>query len=127
MNLLGLHIFHGLVLFLSIQDYVVMNLLGLHANNVTNLIFFSFHAVIVKVYPIQATLSPEVTSKPAPNEEVSTPKKYNEEGIDVKTLTNELAAALLEISAKEDMVKQHSKVAEEAISGIYCLEQIFNS
>lgn len=70
-----------------------------------------------QVYPIQATLSPEVTSKLAPNEEVSTPKKYNEEGIDVKTLTNELAAALLEISAKEDMVKQHSKVAEEAISG----------
>lgn len=70
-----------------------------------------------QVYPIQATLSPEVTSKPAPNEEVSTPKKYKEEGIDVKTLTNELAAALLEISAKEDMVKQHSKVAEEAVSG----------
>lgn len=35
----------------------------------------------------------------------------------MKTLTNELAAALLEISAKEDMVKQHSKVAEEAVSG----------
>ncbi|GAU25408.1 hypothetical protein TSUD_70600 [Trifolium subterraneum] len=68
-------------------------------------------------YPSQATLSPEVTSKAAPNEEVSTPKKYKEDFIDVKTLTNELAAALLDISAKEDLVKQHSKVAEEAVSG----------
>ncbi|WJX53770.1 hypothetical protein P8452_39728 [Trifolium repens] len=68
-------------------------------------------------YPSQATLSPEVTSKAAPNEEVTTPKKYKEDFIDVKTLTNELAAALLDISAKEDLVKQHSKVAEEAVSG----------
>ncbi|XP_058731116.1 filament-like plant protein [Vicia villosa] len=70
-----------------------------------------------QVYPSQATLSPEVTSKAAPNEEVSTPKKYKEGVIDVKTLTNELAAALLEIGAKEDLVKQHSKVAEEAVEG----------
>ncbi|KAI5384115.1 filament-like plant protein [Lathyrus oleraceus] len=70
-----------------------------------------------QVYPSQATLSPEVTSKVAPNEEVSTPKKYKEGVIDMKTLTNELAAALLDISAKEDLVKQHSKVAEEAVEG----------
>ncbi|XP_045823408.1 filament-like plant protein [Trifolium pratense] len=70
-----------------------------------------------QAYPSQATLSPEVTSKAAPNEEVGTPKKYKEDFIDVKTLTNELAAALLDISAKEDLVKQHSKVAEEAVSG----------
>lgn len=70
-----------------------------------------------QAYPSQATLSPEVTSKAAPNEEVSSPKKYKDDFIDVKTLTNELAAALLDISAKEDLVKQHSKVAEEAVSG----------
>ncbi|KAK2384918.1 filament plant protein [Trifolium repens] len=70
-----------------------------------------------QAYPSQVTLSPEVTSKAAPNEEVTTPKKYKEDFIDVKTLTNELAAALLDISAKEDLVKQHSKVAEEAVSG----------
>ncbi|KAL5053225.1 hypothetical protein RYX36_033907 [Vicia faba] len=69
-----------------------------------------------QVYPSQGTLSPEVTSKVAPTEEVSTPKKYKGV-IDVKTLTNELAAALLDISAKEDLVKQHSKVAEEAVEG----------
>lgn len=86
-----------------------------------NLIFF-FRFVIVKVYPSQATLSPEVTSKAVPNEEVSTPKKYKEGVIDVKTLTNELAAALLEIGAKDDLVKQHSKVAEEAVEGIYPLQ-----
>jgi len=37
----------------------------------------------------------------------------------LKILTDKLAAALLTISAKEDLVKQHSKVAEEAVSGIY--------
>lgn len=89
-------------------------------------VFFP-HVVTVKVYPSQATLSPEVTSKVAPNEEVSTPKKYKEGVIDVKTLTNELAAALLDISAKEDLVKQHSKVAEEAVEGIYCLDQMLKS
>jgi len=44
-----------------------------------------------------------------------------EEVTDVKILTDKLAAALLNISAKEDLVKQHAKVAEEAVSGIYCL------
>ncbi|KAJ1405018.1 Filament-like plant protein [Sesbania bispinosa] len=70
------------------------------------------------VYPTQATHSPEVTSKIVPNEEeISTPKKDKEEDNDVKTLTDKLAAALLNISAKEDLVKQHAKVAEEAVSG----------
>lgn len=36
----------------------------------------------------------------------------------MKTLTEKLSAALLNISAKEDLVKQHAKVAEEAVSGI---------
>ncbi|XP_057416646.1 filament-like plant protein 3 [Lotus japonicus] len=60
------------------------------------------------VYSAQATQSPEVTSKAALNEEEVT---------DVKILTDKLAAALLNISAKEDLVNQHSKVAEEAVSG----------
>ncbi|RDX95134.1 Filament-like plant protein 3, partial [Mucuna pruriens] len=68
-----------------------------------------------QVYPTQAALSPEVTSKA--DEEVSTPKKSKEEVTDVKILTDKLAAALLNISAKEDSVKQHAKVAEEAVSG----------
>ncbi|KAG5041328.1 hypothetical protein JHK82_013437 [Glycine max] len=70
-----------------------------------------------QVYPTQAGFSPEVTSKAAPNEEVSTPKKSKEEDTDVKIITDKLATALLTISAKEDLVKQHSKVAEEAVSG----------
>lgn len=73
------------------------------------------------MYTTQAALSPEVTSKSAPNDDVSTPKMSKEEVTDVKILTDKLAAALLNISAKEDLVKQHAKVAEEAVSGIYFL------
>ncbi|KAL6007668.1 hypothetical protein ACLOJK_033169 [Asimina triloba] len=36
----------------------------------------------------------------------------------VKNLTEKLSAALLNISAKEDLVKQHARVAEEAVSGL---------
>ncbi|XP_042488642.1 filament-like plant protein isoform X2 [Macadamia integrifolia] len=36
---------------------------------------------------------------------------------DVKSLKEKLSAALLNINAKEDLVKQHAKVAEEAVSG----------
>ncbi|XP_019458530.1 PREDICTED: filament-like plant protein isoform X1 [Lupinus angustifolius] len=61
-----------------------------------------------QVYPAQVTPSPEVTSKVLSNEE---------QVIDVKTLTDKLAAAILNISAKEDLVKQHAKVAEEAVLG----------
>ncbi|KAL6527546.1 hypothetical protein OROGR_016636 [Orobanche gracilis] len=35
----------------------------------------------------------------------------------VKSLTEKLSAALVNVSAKEDLVKQHAKVAEEAIAG----------
>lgn len=63
-----------------------------------------------KVYPNQNSPSPEVTSKSAPVDE--------EVNDSVKSLTEKLSAALLNISAKEDLVKQHAKVAEEAVSGI---------
>ncbi|KAE8731240.1 Filament-like plant protein [Hibiscus syriacus] len=36
---------------------------------------------------------------------------------DIKSLTEKLSAALVNVSAKEDLVKQHSQVAEEAIAG----------
>ncbi|CAA7013410.1 unnamed protein product [Microthlaspi erraticum] len=35
----------------------------------------------------------------------------------VRTLTEKLSAALASVSAKEDLVKQHAKVAEEAVAG----------
>lgn len=35
----------------------------------------------------------------------------------MKSLTEKLSAALLSINAKDDLVKQHAKVAEEAVSG----------
>ncbi|XP_045823702.1 filament-like plant protein [Trifolium pratense] len=59
-------------------------------------------------YATQTAPFPEVMSKAASNEEVVT---------DVDTLTEKLSAALLDISAKEELVKQNAKVAEEAVSG----------
>lgn len=51
--------------------------------------------------------SPEVASNTCDSEVDET----------VKRLTEKLSAALLNISAKEELVKQHAKVAEEAVSG----------
>ncbi|KAG1328018.1 filament-like plant protein 3 [Cocos nucifera] len=59
-----------------------------------------------KASPSQAQ-SPEVSSKNAGTEVNET----------VKGLTEKLSAALLNISAKEDLVQQHAKVAEEAVLG----------
>lgn len=86
------------------SDFIINNsvLLKCEESN-----FLSFH--VVKAYWTQATLSPEVTSKAASNEEVSTPKKKNkDEFTNVKALTDKLAEALLNISAKEDLSKAAS-------------------
>lgn len=62
-----------------------------------------------QAYSNHNTQSPEVTSKAIPtNEELND---------SVKSLREKLASALQNISAKDDLVKQHSKVAEEAVSG----------
>ncbi|KAF6152790.1 hypothetical protein GIB67_004619 [Kingdonia uniflora] len=60
--------------------------------------------------PNQNSQSPEVTSKVRTSVEEVVSET-------VKNLREKLSAALLNISAKEDLVKQHSKVAEEAVSG----------
>ncbi|KAI3831469.1 hypothetical protein MKX03_023612 [Papaver bracteatum] len=62
-----------------------------------------------KASPMDNTQSPEVTSKSATSVE--------EVNDNMRNLTEKLSAALLNISAKEDLVKQHAKVAEEAVSG----------
>ncbi|KVH99404.1 Protein of unknown function DUF869, plant, partial [Cynara cardunculus var. scolymus] len=55
------------------------------------------------------TQSPEVTSKiSSQNSEVND---------SFKSLTEKLSAALVNVGAKEDLVKQHAKVAEEAVAG----------
>ncbi|PNX91622.1 filament-like plant protein, partial [Trifolium pratense] len=59
------------------------------------------------VYATQTAPFPEDKSEAASNEEVVT---------DVDTLTEKLSAALLDVSAKEELVKQNAKVAEEAVS-----------
>ncbi|EHA8590169.1 filament-like plant protein [Cocos nucifera] len=53
----------------------------------------------------------------AQSPEVSSQNDGTEVNETVKSLTEKLSAALLNISAKEDLVKQHAKVAEEAILG----------
>ncbi|GLU01053.1 hypothetical protein SLE2022_183790 [Rubroshorea leprosula] len=62
-----------------------------------------------KTSPNNNTQSPEVSSAASANcEDVDD---------SVKSLTEKLSAALVNISAKEELVKQHAKVAEEAIAG----------
>ncbi|KAK9065099.1 hypothetical protein SSX86_016482 [Deinandra increscens subsp. villosa] len=62
-----------------------------------------------QMYSNQSFQSSEVTSK------AQLQPEELEGG--VKTLTQKLSEALLNISIKEDLVKQHSKVAEEAVEG----------
>ncbi|KAH1057482.1 hypothetical protein J1N35_035547 [Gossypium stocksii] len=59
--------------------------------------------------PNYCTKSPEVTSKAS-----AVPEEVNDS---IRSLTEKLSAALVNVSAKEDLVKQHAKVAEEAIAG----------
>ena len=71
-----------------------------------------------KASPNNNTQSPEVSSKASANSE-----DVNDS---IRSLTEKLSAALVNISAKEDLVKQHAKVAEEAIAGIsYMLGNMF--
>jgi len=65
----------------------------------------------LKETPDNDIQSPEVTSKVATldHEAKESPKK----------LIEKLSAALVNVSAKEDLVKQHAKVAEEAVAGIF--------
>ncbi|MBA0567832.1 hypothetical protein Golob_005366, partial [Gossypium lobatum] len=60
--------------------------------------------------PNDCTKSPEVSSKAS-----AVPEEVNDS---IRSLTEKLSAALVNVSAKEDLVKQHAKVAEEAIAGI---------
>ncbi|KAJ9146300.1 hypothetical protein P3X46_028582 [Hevea brasiliensis] len=70
---------------------------------------FSDEQDTLKASPNEDNQSPEVTSKGSVrNEDVND---------SVKILAERLSAALVNVSAKDDLVKQHSKVAEEAIAG----------
>ncbi len=73
-----------------------------------------------KSSPNHNTQSPEVTSKSVPSaEDVNDCSSKKEDVNDsVKSLMDKLSAALVNVSAKEDLVKQHAKVAEEAVAGI---------
>ncbi|KAI3464520.1 hypothetical protein Pfo_021183 [Paulownia fortunei] len=70
---------------------------------------YSDEQYALKESPNGSTQSPEVTSKASITDD--------EVKESVKSLTEKLSAALVNVSAKEDLVKQHAKVAEEAIAG----------
>ncbi|XP_070033779.1 filament-like plant protein isoform X2 [Nicotiana tomentosiformis] len=67
------------------------------------------HQDALKETPDHDNQSPEVTSKAATidHEAKESPRK----------LIEKLSAALVNVSAKEDLVKQHVKIAEEAVAG----------
>ncbi|KAG6432611.1 hypothetical protein SASPL_104192 [Salvia splendens] len=63
-------------------------------------------------------------SRESPNSSVQSPEityklsfTNDEAKENVKRLTEKLSAALVNVSAKEELVKQHAKVAEEAVAG----------
>ncbi|KAG8099890.1 hypothetical protein GUJ93_ZPchr0013g36613 [Zizania palustris] len=61
------------------------------------------------------------TTKSSPNStespEIASSKEANDDNVKVKVLSERLSSAVLDIRAKDDLVKQHSKVAEEAVLG----------
>lgn len=72
--------------------------------------FSSLKQDALKASPINNAQSPEVTSKTLSGDE-----DVNDS---IKSLTERLSAALVNVGAKDDLVKQHAKVAEEAVAGI---------
>ncbi|KAL6656580.1 hypothetical protein ACP70R_004360 [Stipagrostis hirtigluma subsp. patula] len=57
--------------------------------------------------------SPKSTQSP----EISSKELEDDNNLKVKVLSERLSSAVLDIRAKDDLVKQHSKVAEEAVLG----------
>lgn len=68
--------------------------------------------LVCNVCETQRSQSPELISKPVTREEEKATS-------DIKTLTERLSTALLNVSLKEDLAKQHAKVAEEAVAGYF--------
>lgn len=64
----------------------------------------------------QRSHSPELISKPVTREQEEV-EEEEEATADIKILTERLSAALLNVSLKDDLAKQHAKVAEEAVAG----------
>lgn len=68
----------------------------------------------------QHTETPKRENKEEANVTVNKEKEREREVNEtVKSLTERLSAALSTIIAKEELVKQHAKVAEEAVAGKY--------
>ncbi|KAJ1703221.1 hypothetical protein LUZ63_003000 [Rhynchospora breviuscula] len=65
------------------------------------------------------TQSPDITSKIEPKLPAIMSKSNSDENKDetIKILSEKLSAVILDLNAKDDIVKQHAKVAEEAVLG----------
>ncbi|CAM0905983.1 unnamed protein product [Alopecurus aequalis] len=63
----------------------------------------------------QDTLKSSPKSTPSP--EIASKEAQDHGNVKVKVLSERLSSAVLDIRAKDDLVKQHSKVAEEAVLG----------
>lgn len=115
-----------LIIFFSHDDRDVRLVLELYvpfvcSNNVFSFCWSGLESDLSLFSKASATISSqslEVTSKAVP---------VDEENNNVRSLTEKLSAALMNISAKEELVKQHAKVAEEAVSGIVIVKNYYCS
>ncbi|KAF8103577.1 hypothetical protein N665_0188s0505 [Sinapis alba] len=67
----------------------------------------------------QSDIQPESTMEESHNDDdtIKQPEENEELKDSIRTLTEKLSAALANVSAKDDLVNQHVKVAEEAVAG----------
>ncbi|KAL3639625.1 hypothetical protein CASFOL_017532 [Castilleja foliolosa] len=74
---------------------------------------------ILKDIPTNREAVRDSTNDSSPSPEVTSKATSMDDGVKetVKSLTEKLSAGLVNVSAKEDLVKQHAKVAEEAVPG----------
>lgn len=67
--------------------------------------------------PSERLTDEQDTPKSTPSPEIASKEAQNNSNVKVKVLSERLSSAVLDIRAKDDLVKQHSKVAEEAVLG----------
>lgn len=93
----------------SLQTLVLSSVKLSHPNKINDSCLNSSKQEASKASPSHDSHSPEVTSRAGMAE--------NDVNEVVRGLAEKLSAALVNVSAKEDLVKQHAKVAEEAVAG----------
>lgn len=101
-----LELLHEVVILFSCMLIIVLSIIN------------SLNQEAFESSPSHDTQSPEVTSKAMESaEDVSGASSKKDVNDSIQSLTEKLSAALVNVIAKEDLVKQHAKVAEEAVAG----------